>query len=100
MTRLRSSIGISLFAVLAGTGLAYADDGLKLWYRQPAREWTEALPVGNGRLAAMVFGDARREHLLLNEDTVWSGEKRGRGNPKASKAVPEIRRLLQEGHPA
>ena len=76
------------------------DNALRLWYRQPARVWTEALPVGNGRLAAMVFGDVRREHIQLNEDTVWSGEKRDRSNPEAAKAVPEIRRLLEQGHPA
>ena len=56
--------------------------------------------MGNGRLAAMVFGDVRREHLQLNEDTVWSGEKRDRSNPEASRAFPEVRRLLLEGHPA
>ncbi|HYZ85000.1 MAG TPA: glycoside hydrolase family 95 protein [Bryobacteraceae bacterium] len=94
-----------IFAVLylATSQAAYAageHDGLTLWYRQPARQWTEALPVGNGRLAAMIFGDVRREHLQLNEDTVWSGEKRDRSNPQAPKAVSEIRRLLQEGHPA
>ncbi|MEP7352945.1 MAG: glycoside hydrolase family 95 protein, partial [Acidobacteriota bacterium] len=72
----------------------------KLWYRQPAAKWVEALPVGNGRLAAMVFGDPRKEHIQLNEDTVWSGEKRDRSNPEAPAAIPEIRRLLQAGHPA
>jgi alpha-L-fucosidase 2 len=75
-------------------------DALSLWYRQPAGRWTEAVPVGNGRLAAMVFGDLRRERIQLNEDTVWSGEKRDRSNPDGQKAVPEIRRLLQEGPPA
>ena len=92
-----------VLAILAGAWLCpAADDGnvLKLWYRQPAVRWVEALPVGNGRLAAMVFGDVRREHLQLNEDTVWTGEKRDRSNPEAQKAVPEIRRLLFEGHPA
>src|SRR5688572_9320415 len=79
----------------------YADSaGLKLWYRQPARQWTQALPVGNGRLAAMVFGDTGKERIQLNEDTVWSGEKRDRTNPQAPQAVREIRRLLQAGHPA
>ena len=79
---------------------AQDDNALKLWYRQPAAQWVQALPVGNGRLAAMVFGDVRKEHLQLNEDTVWSGDKRDRSNPEAAKSVPEIRRLLQEGHPA
>jgi alpha-L-fucosidase 2 len=89
------------FAALATSGLCQTtDDALKLWYRRPAAAWTQALPVGNGRLAAMVFGDTRNERIQLNEDTVWSGEKRDRSNPEAQKAVPEIRRLLQEGHPA
>ncbi|MEO8100588.1 MAG: glycoside hydrolase family 95 protein [Acidobacteriota bacterium] len=91
-----------ILTLIAGAGLCQAQtgDALKLWYRQPAATWNEALPVGNGRLAAMVFGNPRREHLQFNEDTVWSGEKRDRGNPEAPNAVPEIRRLLQEGHPA
>ncbi len=92
----------SILAVaLCATALSAADESaLRLWYRQPAAKWTEALPVGNGRLAAMVFGDVRREHLQLNEDTVWSGEKRDRTNPAAPKAVPEIRRLIQQGRVA
>ncbi|HTT60325.1 MAG TPA: glycoside hydrolase family 95 protein [Bryobacteraceae bacterium] len=101
--RIRSLITIPVLAMLAVAGArcrAGDDNALKLWYRQPAREWTEALPVGNGRLAAMVFGAVRREHLQLNEDTIWSGEKRDRSNPEAPEAVPEIRRLLQQGHPA
>jgi alpha-L-fucosidase 2 len=73
---------------------------VKLWYRQPAHSWNQALPVGNGRLAAMVFGDPGKEHLQLNEDSVWSGGKRDRSNPEAAKAFPEIRRLIEQGHPA
>jgi len=101
MVRLRSFLVLSLSAA-AGLPVCRAQDAgeLKLWYKQPATAWTQALPVGNGRLAAMVFGDARKEHLQLNEDTIWSGEKRDRSNPEASKAFPEVRRLLQQGHPA
>ena len=44
-----------------------------LWYRRPAEQWTDALPVGNGRLGAMVFGGVESERLQLNEDTLWSG---------------------------
>ncbi len=100
--RLRSLTNLSALALLACSGLFAADDdnALKLWYAQPAQQWTQALPVGNGRLAAMVFGDIRKEHLQLNEDTVWSGDKHDRSNPEAAKSVPEIRRLLAEGHPA
>ena len=96
-------VNISVVAVLAGSVWCRAADDdktLKLWYRQPASEWVQALPVGNGRLAAMVFGDASREHLQLNEDTIWSGEKRDRSNPEAPKALPRIRQLLQQGQPA
>jgi alpha-L-fucosidase 2 len=75
------------------------DGRLRLWYRQPAANWNEALPIGNGRLAAMVFGGVERERLQLNEDTVWAGEKRDRLNPAGPAAVPEIRRLLLEGKP-
>jgi alpha-L-fucosidase 2 len=102
MMRIRSLTKIVAAATLASAGLCLAqdDNALKLWYKQPAGAWTQALPVGNGRLAAMVFGVVRKEHIQLNEDTVWSGEKRDRSNPDAPKAIPEIRRLLMEGHPA
>lgn len=70
---------------------------LKLWYRQPAPQWDEALPVGNGRLGAMVFGGIELERLQLNEETVWAGGPRDPNNPLALKALPEVRRLLFEG---
>ena len=72
---------------------------LKLWYRQPARDWNEALPIGNGRLAAMVFGAIEKERIQLNEETVWAGEKRDRNNPEGLKNLGEIRRLLMTGKP-
>ena len=56
---------------------------LKLWYDEPAREWVEALPIGNGRLGAMVFGGVAREHLQLNESTLWSGGPYSPVNPEA-----------------
>src|SRR3954469_10623638 len=70
---------------------------LRLWYAHPAANWNEALPIGNGRLGAMVFGGLEQEHLQLNEDTVWAGEKRDRLNPAGPEAVKEVRRLLAEG---
>jgi alpha-L-fucosidase 2 len=102
MIRFQSSRWIPVVALLAGAGICPAqnDNAQKLWYKQPAAAWTQALPVGNGRLAAMVFGDAAKEHIQLNEDTIWSGEKRDRSNPAAPTAILEVRRLLQEGHPA
>ena len=69
----------------------------QLWYAAPAAAWNEALPIGNGRLGAMVFGGVAEERLQLNEDSVWAGQKLDRLNPAAAKAVPEVRRLLGEG---
>ncbi|HUU94105.1 MAG TPA: glycoside hydrolase family 95 protein [Phycisphaerae bacterium] len=70
---------------------------LTLWYTEPASEWVEALPVGNGRLGAMVFGGIEQERLQLNEETIWDGYPRDTTNPEALKALPEVRRLLFEG---
>lgn len=69
-------------------------DNMKLWYRQPAQHWVEALPVGNGRLGAMVFGGLEQEHLQLNEDTLWSGGPKQWDNPEALAVLPDVRRLL------
>jgi alpha-L-fucosidase 2 len=71
-----------------------------LWYRTPAATWNEALPIGSGRLGAMVFGGITEEHLQLNEDTVWAGQKLDRINPASTRAIPEIRALLAAGKAA
>jgi alpha-L-fucosidase 2 len=68
-----------------------------LWYRQPATEWNRALPVGNGRLGAMVFGGLAEERLQLNEETLWSGGPYDPVRQGAAAALPEIRRLLFAG---
>jgi alpha-L-fucosidase 2 len=73
------------------------NDALILWYDKPAAEWTEALPVGNGRLGAMVFGGPANEQLQLNEDTLYAGSPYDPNNPEALKALPEARRLIFEG---
>src|ERR1041385_2598314 len=70
---------------------------LKLWYDRPAARWVEALPVGNGRLAAMVFGGTASERLQLNEDTLYAGGPYDPTNPDALAALPEARRLIFEG---
>lgn len=70
---------------------------LKLWYKNPARQWVEALPVGNGRLGAMVYGDPLSENIQLNENTVWAGSPYRNDNPEAREALPEVRRLIFEG---
>lgn len=68
-----------------------------LWYRQSAKEWVEALPVGNGRISAMVFGRTNTERLQLNEETVWDGYAFDHNNLEALDALREVRRLLFEG---
>ncbi|WP_233206715.1 glycoside hydrolase N-terminal domain-containing protein [Caulobacter sp. FWC2] len=70
---------------------------LRLWYRQPAKAWVEALPVGSGKLGAMVFGGVASERLQLNEDTLWAGGPYDPANPEALAALPEIRRLIDAG---
>ena len=72
-------------------------NALKLWYRNPAEAWTEALPLGNGRLGAMVFGGVARERLQLNEDTLWGGGPYDPSSPEALEALPEVRRLIFAG---
>ncbi|MFZ0280521.1 MAG: glycoside hydrolase family 95 protein [Bacteroidales bacterium] len=71
--------------------------GMKIWFNKPAGSWNEALPVGNGRLGAMIFGGVENERLQLNEESVWTGEPRWDANPNALKALPEVRKLLFEG---
>lgn len=72
-------------------------NALKLWYNQPATNWNEALPVGNGRLGAMIFGGVNHERLQLNEETVWTGKDFDFVNPAAKEALPKVRKLLFEG---
>ena len=72
------------------------DPSYDLWYTSPAAEWNTALPVGNGRMGAMVFGEPANELLQLNEDSIWSGNFRNRNNPKAYDNLEKIRRLINE----
>lgn len=74
-----------------------ASGALKLWYAQPATEWTEALPIGNGRLGAMVYGGIQQEHLQLNEDTLWSGGPHSYDNPEAFVHLATVRKQLERG---
>jgi alpha-L-fucosidase 2 len=76
---------------------AQSDSLLKLWYSKPAEKWVEALPVGNGRLGAMIFGEPAEEQIQLNENTVWAGSPYNNANPKALEALPEIRKLIFVG---
>lgn len=70
---------------------------LALWYLQPATEWTQALPIGNGRLGAMVFGGISQERLQLNESTLWAGQPYDPVNPQALTMLPKVRELIFAG---
>ena len=72
-------------------------EDLKLWYDAPAKIWEEALPLGNGSLGAMVFGDPFNEVYQLNEETLWSGPQKERNNPLGPDALPEIRKAIDNG---
>ncbi|WP_461088289.1 glycoside hydrolase family 95 protein [Spirosoma gilvum] len=85
-----------LFAVSCTTSL-FAQANLKLWYNQPAEVWTEALPVGNGRVGAMIFGRPDHELIQLNESTLWSGGPvSGPVNPESPAYLPQVRQALEK----
>ncbi len=69
---------------------------MRLWCRQPAARWTEAMPIGNGRLGGMVFGGVVRERIQLNEDSLWSGGPQDADNPEALKHLEAVRKLLAD----
>ena len=89
-----------LITLLAVSSVVWADawDQWTLQYSQPAAQWTDALPLGNGHMGAMVFGDPNQERIQFNEDTVWAGAPMDYINPQASPGVlAEVRRLLFAG---
>jgi alpha-L-fucosidase 2 len=100
VTKSGGSRGVTALPEFNGeyTGEAPApEEPLSLWYRRPAKVWTEALAIGSGRLGAMVFGGINHERLQLNEDTLWGGGPYDQNNPEALAALPEARRLVFEG---
>jgi alpha-L-fucosidase 2 len=85
-----------LFCILLALE-AKSQETLKLWYDKPAKVWEEALPLGNGFIGAMVYGNPFRECIQLNENTIWAGSPYRNDNPEALNALPEIRKLIFEG---
>ncbi len=80
-----------------GSGVEKKEPGLKLWYKQPAKVWNEALPLGNGRLAAMIEGGTKKEIITLNEETLWSGFPEDNNNPEAKEYLPLVRQAIFNG---
>lgn len=88
---------VFFFCFFLTTAACFSQD-MKLWYKQPAGEkWENALPIGNGRQGAMVYGNVDRETIQLNEHTVWSGGPNRNDNPLALASLAEIRKLIFEG---
>ena len=86
-----------LFFFLIQSGSGIFANPLTLWYEQPAEEWIEALPLGNGSLGAMVFGGIEQERIQLNEESLWSGAKFDRERPDAHRYLAQVRNLLFRG---
>ena len=84
---------VILYAIVILSGDCFSSD-LKLWYSSPAKTWVEALPLGNSRLGAMVFGGTFREELQLNEETLWAGGPYRNDKKGASDSLPAIRKLI------
>ena len=87
---------IMVSCMSANTGTA-CDPETVLWYETPASAWEEALPVGNGRLGMMSYGDVGLEHVILNDITLWSGSEADYANPDAAESLELIRELLLQG---
>ena len=73
------------------------DPSQTLWYDEPAEVWTEALPVGNGRLGAMIYGGTKEETIQFNEETLWTGQPHDYAHEGAHKYLDELRELLWKG---
>lgn len=90
-------IVLSACILLATSSVCFSAQEYKLWYDCPAQVWTEALPLGNGRLGAMVFGNPAMEQLQLNEETLWAGRPNNNANPDALEYIPKVRELVFAG---
>lgn len=94
----KAGAGLALAASLpASAGEGAGADADLLWYDSPADEWVQALPIGSGRLGAMVFGGIANERIQLNEDTFFAGSPYDSSNPKAREALPRVRELVWAG---
>lgn len=97
----RFFIATFLFVATVSVEFATAQPAkLKLWYKQPAVKWTDALPIGNGRLGAMIFGGINEDHIQFNEQTLWTGRPREYQRNGAVKYLQPIRQLLFDGKQA
>jgi len=94
---MKRTLLLPALAGLVATGFAAEHS---LWFDAPAQKFTQSLPLGNGRLGAMIFGGVEEDRIVLNESSMWSGSPQDADRPDAAKSLPEIRRLLLEGRNA
>lgn len=97
---LYASFIVLFFSCRPSSPKASPSKDLILWYDEPATAWTEALPIGNGRLGAMVYGDVQHEHVQFNEETLWTGKPRIYAREGAVQYLPQIRQLLAQAKQA
>ena len=99
VAKLFTIIGIVKLSIFGCAAYAQHKSSLKLWYDQPVVDqiWEQALPIGNGRLGAMVYGIPEREELQLNEETIYAGGPYRNDNPNALNALPQIQQLIFAG---
>ena len=97
MRKVRVFLAIILFALFAFLANAQKSSELKLWYTKPAGIWEEALPIGNGRLGAMIFGGTDKDHIQFNEETLWTGEPHDYSHEGAYNYLGLIRELIWQG---
>ncbi len=96
MPRLLLTVFAFLLCLVGHLPVAQGETNM-LWYAQPAAKWTDALPIGNGRLGAMIFGGVNDEHIQFNEDTLWTGQPHDYVRAGAGDQLAEIRQLLADG---
>ncbi len=96
---MKKLIIINLLAIFAFACFTHKNEttGADVWFNQPAANWNEAIPIGNGTLGGMVYGGIESDTIKINEETLWSGEPRDLQNYEAIKYLPEIRQLLLDG---
>lgn len=87
-------IKIPLALVISFLTLQLTAQELRLWYNKPANVWEEAIPLGNSRLGAMVYGKPAEEEIQLNEETIWGGSPHRNDNPKAAKSLEKVQELI------
>jgi len=94
---MKTTITLLFLGILISCQPKQQNANLKLWYEHPAEKWEEALPVGNGRIGGMVYGDPHREQIQFNEETLWTGEPHEYQHPGAHEYLDTIRELLFSG---